>query len=123
MNYISFYKFSKPFMLFPPAIFISLYSFILIIVVLSIILYKYMNKKIYKILFINCLLIIFSLFFMFVRINTVLVFIFNVLLFIASIYLNDELCSNKKSANLLVPYILWCFYLALTSLIILFMNS
>ena len=44
--------------------------------------------------------------------------------FISSLYLNEEvIIQNKSSAKLLVPYILWTFYLTLVSISVFFINN
>lgn len=60
---------------------------------------------------------------MFILVSPILLFVSKALQFIESIELNSETYINKKSAKLLVPYILWTFYLTLISILILFLNS
>ena len=44
--------------------------------------------------------------------------------FISTLYLNEEIVAqNKISANILIPYIIWTFYLTLTSISIFFINN
>ena len=106
--------------------FLSIYflidSIILIMTILSIKIYKYYKKYDYLIIFINILLEILFNIFLLIIYNPFLLFAIKFIEFIFSIHLNEIIYSNKKSANLLVPYILWSFLLTLLTTIILFLN-
>lgn len=62
--------------------------------------------------------------FSFIIISPFLLFSTKIFQFISSLYLNEEIVAqNKISANFLVPYIIWTFYLTLTSISIFFLNN
>ncbi len=96
---------------------------IIIILIIAIILYKHLNKKGYIILIILFTLEILYNTSLFIVESPILLFITKSFTFIFSIHLNAEIYTNSKSAKLLTPYILWEFYLALISIIILYLNS
>ena len=103
-------------------IYLLLDSIIIIMTILSIKLYKEYKLYDYFIITINIFLeILFNIILFLIR-NPFLLFSIKLIEFIFSIHLNEVVYSNKKSANLLVPYILWNFLLTLFTTIILFLN-
>lgn len=62
--------------------------------------------------------------FTFVLISPFIAFASKTFQFIASLHLNEEVVLQTKiNAKLLVPYILWTFYLALSSISVFFLNN
>lgn len=87
--------------------------------------FEFLNcKKLMIITVINYLLYtLFNLFTFFFP-SPFLLFAIKTFHFISTLYLNEEVVlQNKISANLLVPYIIWTFYLTLVSISIFFLNN
>lgn len=110
--------------LFTPSI-INYYLLINIIILIltssSIIIYKYYKLKDYYIIILNIFFEVLFNIFLF-KSNYLFMFIFKLIQFILSIYLNEIIFSNKKSANLFIPYIIWNYLLTLFTTVLLFLN-
>ena len=121
------YSFITPFFILPIRYYKLISILIFLFVEISIFLvYKnnFFDKRLSIILSINYLFFILYNYFSFYLVNTFLMLSIKILQFISSLYLNEDICSkNKISANLLVPYILWTFYLTLISISIFFLNN
>ena len=110
------------YVLFPTFYYLFINFIIIIMTLVSLIIYKYLNIYDYIIIFINVILeILFNYFFLINKIPF-FIFTFKFLQFIFSIHLNESIYSNKKSANFFVPYILWNFILTLYTTAILFLD-
>ena len=101
---------------------------------ITILLLLYLKKSNFKLELIGSRLIIILLInyvlytlyniFSFIIVSPFLLFSSKLFQFISSLYLNEEIVAqNKISANVLVPYIIWTFYLTLTSISIFFLNN
>ena len=104
---------------------IHYYYFINIIVIIlttsSIIIYKHYYKRDFFIILINFVLEILFNYFLIYN-NPFLLFSTKLLQFIFSIHLNEIIYTNKKSANLFIPYIIWNYLLTLFTTVFLFLN-
>ena len=95
--------------------------FILVLAFLSIIIHKSFSKKNYLIIIINVILeLLFNIFLL--SSNVILLFMIKLLQFILSIHLNEIIYDNKKSAKLLMPYILWNYLLTLYIIVSILLN-
>ena len=126
MKYVFFsilYKYITPFFMFNESFFLLINFIIIILSILSIVIYKYIDRYSLLIILLNVLFeTSFDRFFLILQ-NPFLMFSTKLFQFILSIYLNEVVYSNKKSANLLIPYIFWNFILTLLTIIILFLNT
>ena len=92
-------------------------TLVIIIMILSIINYKYFSKKISFLVFFNIFLeLLFNYFFIILK-SPLLMFITKLFQFDFSLDLNEEIYLNKRSASLLLFYILWTFILCLFSIL------
>ena len=92
-------------------------TLVIIIMILSIINYKYFSKKIsFLVFFIIFLEFLFNYFFIVLK-SPLLMFITKLFQFDFSLDLNEEIYLNKRSASLLLFYILWTFILCLFSIL------
>lgn len=127
MNYVFFstfkYKFNTPIFMFKENIYLLSNLIIIIITILSILNFKNKRRKTYYIIIINIILEILYNIFLFIIVSPFMIFSSKLFEFIFILHLNEELYTNKKSANLLVPVIIWNFILTLLSILILFLNS
>ena len=111
-------------LLFSPKI-INYYYFINLIIIMlaifGIIIFKHFNKKELSIIIIN---IVFEIIFNYYLVNNnpYLLFSSKLIQFIFSIHLNEIIYINKKSAKLLLPYIIWNYLLTLFATVYLFLN-
>ncbi len=119
MKYVLFTTF---FYITTPVYYLFINSIIIIMILISLIIYKHLNIYDYIIIIINVILEVLFNYFFLINKNSLLIFTFKFLQFIFSIHLNESIYSNKKSANLLVPYILWNFILTLYTTAILFLD-
>ena len=128
----NFYLFDTTFFTLPPNIYkyCSIIIYFITIIPIFIILknndylLSLFDKKFRNIILINILLYTLYNFFTFRLINPFLSFSIKLFQFVSSLYLNEEIIfQNKKSAKLLSPYILWCFYLTLISISNFFLNN
>lgn len=121
------YYFITPIFMVNPTIYKTISTIIFILVTLSIFLIfkdNKHNKRLQIILLINFSLYFLYNLFTFKIISPFLAFTAKIFHFIATLYLNEEIVfKNKISAKLLVPYIIWTFYLTLTSISIFFINN
>lgn len=121
----NFFYFKIPIFMINP----KLYKIISIVIYLitSIAISKTINnvyKKLIIIIAINFILYTLFNIFTFKILSPFLSFATKTFNFVSSLYLNEELfLQNKKNAKLLAPYILWTFYLTLTSISIFFINN
>lgn len=128
MKYVIFSTFSlKLYSLTPLFINLKKYIYIIniitfIMMIISLKIHKYYDNKEKIIITINILLELFFNLYL-IKNNTFFMFSTKLLEFIFSIHLNEIICSNKKSAMLLSPYILWNFILTLfTTTLLFFIN-
>ncbi len=128
----NFYLFDTTFFTLPPNIYkyCSIIIYFITIIPIFIILknndylLSLFDKKFRNIILINILLYTLYNFFTFRLISPFLSFSIKLFQFVSSLYLNEEIIfQNKKSAKLLSPYILWCFYLTLISISNFFLNN
>jgi len=121
------YSFVTPFFILP----IYCYKLISILIFLFVefsvfIIFKnsLLDKRMLFILFINYLLFLLYNYFSFYFVNTFFAFAIKLFQFISSLYLNEDIFfKNKTSVKLLIPYILWAFYLTLISISVFFLNN
>lgn len=94
---------------------------VLLLTISSILIYKYYNKRGFLLIFINILLELLFNYFLFKH-NTFFMFSTKLIQFIFSIHLNEIIYTNKKSARLYMPYIIWNYILTLYTIVIVFLN-
>ena len=127
MKLIFFYTLNNslvtPIIMLNKSIYLIINILMFLLFISSIINYKYLDKKGYILCIILSLLEILYNISFFKLESSLLMFVIKIFEFILSININEEVYLNKKSAKLLTPFILWEFYLALISTIILFLNS
>lgn len=127
MNYVIFstfkYRFYTPIFMFKENIYFLSNFIIIILTILSISSFKNKSRKTYFIISINIILEVLYNIFLFIVVSPFMIFSIKLLEFIFILHLNEEIYTNKKSANLLVPLIIWNFILTLLSTLILFLNS
>jgi len=103
---------------------ISLTVYITTIIAVTFVIKNNIYPRIITIIIINFILYTLFNIFTFRIVSPFLSFTAKTFNFVATLYLNEELFSqNKISAKLLTPYILWTFYLTLTSISIFFINN
>lgn len=125
------YKFITPIFLVSPYLYkiISISIFLLLIVIIFNELKKidfdisFMTKKFLLIIVLNVVCYTFYNIFTFLITSSFLAFVFKSFGFIFSIYLNGELYQSKISTKVNSLYIIWSFYLVLTSISVFFLNS
>lgn len=125
------YKFITPIFLVNPYVYkiISIFIFLLLTVIIFNELKKidfdvsFMTKKFLIIIITNIICYTFYNVFTFLITSSFLSFISKSFEFIFSIYLNGELYQNKISTKVNSLYIIWSFYLVLTSISVFFLNS
>lgn len=125
------YKFITPIFLVNPYVYkiISIFIFLLLTVIIFNELKKidfdisFMTKKFLIIIITNIICYTFYNVFTFLITSSFLSFISKSFGFIFSIYLNGELYQNKISTKVNSLYIIWSFYLVLTSISVFFLNS
>lgn len=123
MKYVFFSIIDSYALLVPLLMYKNIYYFfdfiILFLSYLAIKEYKEYDKNFITIIIINILLeVLFN--YSLIIFNHYLLFASKLLQFIFSIHLNELIYQNKKSAKLIVPYILWNFILTLFTTLILF---
>ena len=97
-------------------------TIIIILAIIALLEYKNYNKQNIIIIAINIMLeIIFN--YSLVSYNIFFLFSSKIIQFIFSIHLNEIIYINKKSAKLIIPYILWNFILTLLTTLILFLYA
>jgi len=94
---------------------------ILLLATVSIIIYKFFSTKDYLIIVINIILELFFNYFLFIN-NLFFMFASKLIQFIFSIHLNEVIFTNKKSAKLFTPYIIWNYIITLFTIILLFLR-
>lgn len=125
------YKFITPIFLVNPYVYkiISIFIFLLLTAIIFNELKKinfdisFMTRKILSIIIMNIICYTLYNIFTFLIISSFLSFLAKSFGFIFSIYLNGELYQNKISTKVNSLYIIWSFYLVLTSISIFFLNS
>ena len=126
------YKFIIPIFMVNPAIYKIISIFLLFILMIAPFIYIIKNHfkleligtRLIIILIINYLLYTCYNIFTFILISPFLLFATKLFHFISTLYLNEEIVAqNKISANILIPYIIWTFYLTLTSISMFFINN
>ncbi len=128
MNFVNFpifstqYQYLTPIFMIDKSIYFILDFFIIFLFFLAIFEYHYLYKELTVIIVINFVLELLYNIFMFFLPSPFFMFATKLFQFVFSIHLNSHIYSNKKSANLIIPYILWNFILTLLSIIILFLN-
>ncbi len=123
------YHFSTPFFMINSIIYKIISTIIYVSVNLSVLNILVKNKsvlgnKLKILLIINVFFYSLYNLFTFKIISPFLSFASKMFHFISILHLNEEIIlQNKTSAKLLVPYIIWTFYLTLTSLFTFFINN
>lgn len=125
------YKFITPIFLVNPCVYktISIFIFLLLTIIIFNELKKidfdisFMTRKFLIIIIMNIICYTFYNVFTFLITSSFLSFISKSFGFIFSIYLNGELYQNKISTKVNSLYIIWSFYLVLTSISVFFLNS
>lgn len=125
------YKFITPIFLVNPCVYktISIFIFLLLTIIIFNELKKidfdisFMTRKFLTIIIMNIICYTFYNVFTFLITSCFLSFISKSFGFIFSIYLNGELYQNKISTKVNSLYIIWSFYLVLTSISVFFLNS
>ncbi len=83
-----------------------------------------LSRRFIYIAILNHIIYLLYVIFSFVIISPFLSFTFKLASFIALLYLHEELCfTDKKDTKILVPSIIWNFYLTLVTLSIFIINS
>lgn len=116
------YNFLTPLFMIDKKTYFLLDFIVIFLTVLAIKNHNYYDKYCIIIYIINIIFELLYNIFMFIFPSPFLIFSSKLLQFIFSINLNEIIYTNKKSAKLLIPYILWNFILTLISVIILFLN-
>ncbi len=125
------YKFITPIFLVNPYVYkiISIFIFLLLTAIIFNELKKinfdisFMTRKFLSIIIMNIICYTLYNIFTFLITSSFLLFLAKSFGFIFSIYLNGELYQNKISTKVNSLYIIWSFYLVLTSISIFFLNS
>lgn len=125
------YKFITPIFLVNPYVYkiISIFIFLLLTAIIFNELKKinfdisFMTRKFFSIIIMNIICYTLYNIFTFLITSSFLSFLAKSFGFIFSIYLNGELYQNKISTKVNSLYIIWSFYLVLTSISIFFLNS
>jgi hypothetical protein len=108
------------YVIFPKLFIILINIIIFILMIYSLNIYKYYDKKDIFIITINIILeLLFNIFLL--NNNLFLMFSIKLMEFISSIYLNEIIYTNKKSVHYLTPFILWNFLLTLFTTTLLFL--
>ncbi len=94
---------------------------VIILTILSIIIYKYLDKRSIFIIISNVILEILFNCFLFNN-NYFFMFTTKLIQFIFSIHLNEIVFINKKSARLYIPYVIWNYILTLLTIVLVFLN-